>query len=240
MAASATDQERNGNGAAANAIERVAFASGNLVRAMQSISCRRPTQRCARRASARRRPCSTVRVSAFRGECRRANARRAFSTATTLRRLRALALAILQDEQDQSARAAIAAALTDNNGGEMGIRIVTGVPNDQVEGFCVLQRAFGATVCEPTRKNGTLRRPCRFSGPGIAVHGQCQPHPAMTATASRASSPMRLRLGCALRPAARKTASWPVGTSRCAARLCRLRSSVDETTRRRAGGPAAD
>jgi hypothetical protein len=32
----------------------------------------------------------------------------------------------------------------------MGQRIVTGVPNDRVANFCRLQRAAGATVCEPT------------------------------------------------------------------------------------------
>jgi hypothetical protein len=32
----------------------------------------------------------------------------------------------------------------------MGQRIITGVPNGEVTGFCRLQRALGATKCEPT------------------------------------------------------------------------------------------
>lgn len=32
----------------------------------------------------------------------------------------------------------------------MSERIVTGVPNDRVASFCRMQRAAGATVCEPT------------------------------------------------------------------------------------------
>lgn len=32
----------------------------------------------------------------------------------------------------------------------MSRRIVTGVPNERVASFCRLQRAAGATVCEPT------------------------------------------------------------------------------------------
>jgi len=32
----------------------------------------------------------------------------------------------------------------------MGKRVVTGVPNERVASFCRMQRAAGATVCEPT------------------------------------------------------------------------------------------